>query len=96
MLVLPPGAPREPNRSIDLEPASLQMSALIPRDDGYDLRLLNASASPQEGVVRIQPLPRNVTWVSLAGDLNEQLAVKDGAYQIRLRPWEIATLRVER
>jgi alpha-mannosidase len=96
MLVLPPGAPREPGRSIELEPDSLQMSALIPRDDGFDLRLLNASASSRDGVVHIRPLPRSISWISLAGELKERLTEDEGAYRIKLKAWEIVTLRVQR
>lgn len=93
-LVLPPGAPRGPHRSINLEPESLQMTAMVPRDGGYDLRVLNASASPHDGVVRIEPLPREVTWVTLGGDVKEGLSARDGAFHLPLRQWEIATLTV--
>lgn len=96
LLVLPPGAPRQPDRSISLEPESLQMTALVPGDDGYDLRLLNASARPQDGAVRIEPQPREVRSVTLGGEVKERLSEHGGAYRLGLRPWEIATLRVRR
>ncbi len=96
LFVLPPGAPREPPRSVILEPESLQMTALIPRNHGYDLRLLNASADPKDGVVRIEPHPKGVTVVTLAGEVKERLSDSEGAYRLGLRPWEIATLRVRR
>jgi len=96
MLVLPPGTVPDPDRSIELEPDSLQMTALIPREGGYDLRLLNASTSSSDGVVHIRPHPRSVSWVSLAGELKQRLAGEEGAYRVGLKAWEIATLRVQR
>ena len=72
------------------------MTALIPREGGYDLRLLNASTSSSDGVVHIRPHPRSVSWVSLAGEHKQRLAGEEGAYRVGLKAWEIATLRVQR
>ncbi len=83
------GAPR-----IHLEPEALQMTACVPRSQGYDLRLLNASNAPRAGRVRLEPLPSEVRWVTLAGVLREKLSAVDGSFQLALRPWEIATLQV--
>lgn len=80
--------------SIELEPDCIQMTACIPRPSGYELRVLNASDQPRVAVVRLQPLPANIAWLTLAGDVLEPLSRADGVIRRSLRPWEIATLRV--
>jgi alpha-mannosidase len=82
------------HQSIDLEPPSIQMTALIPRPEGYDIRLLNASDRPHRARVAIQPLPVAVSAVRLVGEQRTAPAMIDGRYELGLRPWEIATLRV--
>jgi alpha-mannosidase len=81
---------------IELEPDSIQMTALTPRPGGYDLRFLNASDASREAHVRLEPRPADVTLVTLGGVVRERLAPKDGALGIRVRPWEIVTLRATR
>ncbi len=88
------GEPVSTQARIHLEPSCLQMTACIPRADGYDLRLLNASDRPQSGLVRLQPAPREVRRVTLGGAEVERLAPKGDGLDLRLGPWEIATLRV--
>jgi hypothetical protein len=82
------------HESIELEPDSVQMTALIPRPDGYDLRVVNASDRPHRARVAIRPLPVEVASVSLAGEKRSTPAAVDGRYELGLRRWEIATLRV--
>jgi alpha-mannosidase len=81
---------------IELEPDSIQMTALTPQPGGYDLRFLNASDASREARVRLEPQPADVTLVTLGGVVRERLAPKDGALGIRVRPWEIVTLRATR
>jgi hypothetical protein len=81
---------------IELDPDCIQMTALIPRPGGYDLRFLNTSDSRSEAQVRIQPEPADMRVVTLGGVLGERLVAKGGIARIPLRPWEIVTLRVLR
>lgn len=90
------GEPVSRAARIHLEPSCLQMTACIPRAEGYELRLLNASDQPQQGVVRLQPAPRAVRRVTLGGEEVEHLVPTTDGLPLRLRPWEIATLRVSR
>ncbi len=86
--------PRRAPARIHLEPEGLQMTACIPRPYGYDLRLLNASDAETRARVRLAPPPAEARWVSLGGETRERLSPVDGSLRFRLRPWEIATLRV--
>ena len=79
---------------IELSPDSIQMTALLPRRQGYDLRLLNASDAPHEATIELQPQPAEASAVTLAGDPLAPLAVGDGAVRLSLPAWGIATLRV--
>jgi mannosylglycerate hydrolase len=81
---------------IELDPDSIQMTALLPRPGGYDLRLLNASDAAHEASVHLQPEPAEITSITLGGDLRAQLALRDGVVRLSLPPWGIATLRVTR
>ena len=81
---------------MELDPDCIQLTALLPRPGGYDLRLLNASDAPREARVRLQPQPADVIVITLGGDPGDQLLQKDGACSIPVRPWEIVTLRVTR
>ncbi len=81
---------------IELEPDCIQMTALLPRPGGYDLRFLNASDESREALVRLQPQPADVKVITLGGVMREQLAPKRGVLRIPVRPWEIVTLRATR
>jgi mannosylglycerate hydrolase len=81
---------------IELDPDCIQMTALVPRSGGYDLRFLNASDAPHEARVRLRPDSKDIAVVSLGGVLGERLAPNDGVVAIAVRPWEIVTLRVSR
>jgi alpha-mannosidase len=81
---------------IELDPDCIQMTALIPRPGGYDLRFLNVSDSRSEAQVRIQPEPADMRVVALGGVVGERLVAKSGIARIPVRPWEIVTLRVLR
>ena len=81
---------------IELEPDCIQMTALVPRAGGYDLRILNASDQSREALVRLQPEPAAVTVVTLGGVAREQPAAKGGVLRLPVRPWEIVTLRATR
>jgi alpha-mannosidase len=87
--LVPGPAPR-----IELAPDTIQMTALIPRPHGYDLRLLNASDVPGEAIVQFDPAPAAVTSITLAGDLRESLTSSGGAVRLSMPAWGIATLRV--
>jgi alpha-mannosidase len=81
---------------IELDPDCIQMTALVPRPGGYDLRFLNASAASREARIRLQPKPAAVTAISLGGDSSAPLRPTDGVFRRPVRPWEIVTLRVMR
>ena len=96
-LVLGRGAPANTAPPvIELEPDCIQMTALLPRAGGYDLRFLNASNESREARVRLQPQPADARVVTLGGVVREQLALKDGVVRIPVRPWEIVTVRATR
>jgi alpha-mannosidase len=80
--------------AIDCSPPSIQMTACIPGADSYDLRLLNASERPADAVIRLAPQPRAVSARTLGGSSPRPLSAGDGTVQLRMRAWEIATLRV--
>jgi alpha-mannosidase len=81
---------------IELEPASIQMTACVPRVDGFDLRLVNASDQPTEARLHLQPRPADVTLTSLSGGREQTLPSADGLTVISMRPWQIATLQIRR
>ena len=81
---------------IELAPDVIQMTALLPRPDGYELRILNASDEPQEARVRLQPQPADVRVVTLGDVERERLAPKGGLLRIPVKPWEIVTVRATR
>ena len=81
---------------IELDPGCIQMTALVPRPGGYELRFLNASEASCGVRVRLQPQPGEVTVITLGGDLREPLMPKAGVFRMPVRPWEIVTLRVSR
>ena len=81
---------------IELEPECMQMTALLPRPGGYDLRFFNASGESREARIRLQPQPADATVVTLGGVERERLAPKDGILRIPVRPWEIVTVRATR
>jgi alpha-mannosidase len=81
---------------IELEPDCIQMTALMPRPGGYDLRFLNASDESREALVRLQPQPADVKVISLGGAVREQLAPQGDVLRIPVRPWEIVTLGATR
>ncbi len=81
---------------IELDPDCIQMTALVPRPGGYDLRLVNASPASREARVRLQPQPATVTAINLNGDSGETLLGNDGVFTRWVRPWEIVSLRVTR
>jgi len=83
-----------PGARIELAPDSIQMTALVPHPQGYDLRVLNASDTPRDATIDWEPTPTEVTSITLAGDLRESLVINDGAVRLALPAWGIATLRV--
>jgi len=83
-----------PGTRIEVAPDSVQMTALVPRPDGYDLRVLNASDAPQEASIDFEPAPVEVTAITLAGEPLGSLLVGDGVVRLALPAWKIATLRV--
>jgi len=72
------------------------MTACMPRTNGFELRLLNASDRARQARVRFQPRPKTVVRISLGGEPQEPLDSSNDGVTLSLRPWEIATLRVSR
>jgi alpha-mannosidase len=85
-----------PAPMIELEPDCTQLTACIPRPDGYELRILNASDHPQAATVRLAPAPTDIVTVSLGGSIGHRPIGSNGRIELALRAWEIATLRVSR
>jgi mannosylglycerate hydrolase len=91
------GPRRQPvARGIELDPPCVQMSACIPRADGFDLRILNAADHETEALALIQPLPGAVFVVDLLGEVQAPSAITAAGVRLSLRPWQIATLRIVR
>jgi 2-O-(6-phospho-alpha-D-mannosyl)-D-glycerate hydrolase len=83
-------------RLIEFSPNSIQMTACIPGQDGYRLRILNASERSTQAVIRLRPVPSAVTATTLGGDQERALALAGEEARLLMRPWEIATLQVRR
>jgi alpha-mannosidase len=81
---------------VELDPDCIQMTALLPRPGGYDLRFVNASDAAGEARIRFQPHPAEVRVITLGGELRQRLTASDGMVRVAVRPWEIVTLRVTR
>jgi alpha-mannosidase len=83
-----------PGTRIELAPDSIQMTALVPRRDGYDLRVLNASDAPQDASIYFEPAPAEISSITFDGESRESLIVRDAVVRLALPAWRIATLRV--
>jgi alpha-mannosidase len=81
---------------VELEPDCIQMTACVQQGAGFAVRLLNASDRAHAAGVRLRPRPTTVERISLAGDLQQPVALGDDGLRLSMRPWEIATLRVSR
>ncbi len=79
---------------LEIEPSSVQLSALVRSEHGLALRVVNASDEP--ATARIVPgvtLPSNETWVvNILGERLAPCAREGDAVVLPLRPWEIATI----
>jgi alpha-mannosidase len=83
--------------SIQIDPDSVQLTACVPRPDGYDLRLLNAADRGAQAALRISPAPSSVSRLDLGGELRGSLPTGSGGLlELPMGSWEIATLRVAR
>ncbi|HEY9286861.1 MAG TPA: glycoside hydrolase family 38 C-terminal domain-containing protein [Candidatus Dormibacteraeota bacterium] len=80
--------------TIDLSPASIQLTACIPTNGGYELRLLNASERPADAVIRLAPQPGAIIARTLDGSSARPLSASDGRVRLSMRAWEIVTLGV--
>jgi alpha-mannosidase len=80
---------------IELEPDCVQITACIPTEDGYHLRILNASDDSTDGTVRLEPAPRSASLTTVGRTSSERLRINQGL-RLRLRPWQIATLAIVR
>lgn len=87
---------RPPAPLVELEPASVQLTACLPTATGFELRLLNAADDAATAVIRMSPTPLSATRVTLAGEMRDRLAGMDAAMRVSLRAWEIATIRIAR
>lgn len=99
LVALVPGSGQRPPGAapvLELEPDCVQMAACIPRADGYDLRILNASDHQHQARLRLAPAPASVVQLTLGGVTHTDLAGVDGTFRLAMRAWEIATLRVNR
>jgi hypothetical protein len=72
------------------------MTACIPRPDGFDLRLLNASDAGQEASVDYWPTPAEFVRLTLDDAVGGPIIVEQGVAHFATRPWEITTIRIRR
>jgi alpha-mannosidase len=87
---LPPHA-----EAVRIEPASVQMSALTKDGEAAFLRVYNASDDEVRARIAVPATWREMRAhvVGLHGDERAPLEVADGAVELPLRGWEIATVR---
>jgi len=83
-----------PSPRIELAPDAIQMTALLPHPDGYELRVLNASDAAHDATIQLEPQPAEVTPITLAGDPQASLAIAGGMVRFSMPAWGIATLRI--
>jgi hypothetical protein len=82
---------------VEIEDPDLQMTAAEPREDGsLRLRLLNAVSGARAVALRLAPGLACTGVVDLADrpDPATPLRRADGALELTLRPWQLATLRL--
>jgi alpha-mannosidase len=99
LLPLQPGTGerrRGATQVIEFEPACVQLTACSPTAGGFDLRILNAGDEATSAVLRLRPKPSAVTRLTLGGEPLQGPEQIGDQFRVRLRPWEIATLRIER
>jgi mannosylglycerate hydrolase len=82
--------------SLTITPEAVQMTACVPRRDGFDLRIVNASTRPTQARLILAPPALEATSISLGGVEGQPLEVSDGALGLPMRAWEIATIRIRR
>ena len=82
--------------TLEIQPASVEPSAIVPGEDVVDVRVFNASPEPVDATVRVRaPLPDAAAEiVDLRGSVVSPCDIVDGLVRLRLRAWEIATLRL--
>jgi mannosylglycerate hydrolase len=94
-LVAGHGPARTISPKIELSPDCIQMTACIPRPDGFDLRILNASDTRRQARLELRPRPTRVTSLTIGGETMHEWSA-DTWIDLSMRPWEIATLRAVR
>ena len=80
----------------DLEPASVQLSSLTKSGASVTCRVFNASDEAVDARIHVAE-----TWadmparlVELLGEESETLLTNDGVIALKLRPWEIASIKL--
>ena len=91
-----PAAAAGPPPVLELDPDCVQMTACIPRRDGFELRLLNASDSAQQAKLVCMPAAAELSRLTLGGATLDPIGLDRGVGRLDLRAWEITTIRVRR
>ena len=83
---------------VEIEPATLVLSALKPAEDGDGVivRVYNIADEPVKGRVRLNAAFGKVERVNLNEEEAEALDAREGGVELSLRPNEIVTLRFTR
>jgi len=81
---------------LQIEPASVQLSALVRENGSLACRIYNASAEPARARITFGPVlqVRDASLVGLLGDVRAPVEVEGNTAAVDLRAWEIATLRL--
>jgi len=81
---------------LQLEPSSIQLSALTKNGSTLTCRVYNASDAPTDARIHVADMWRDMParLVGLLGEEREELRSNHGVIALKLRPWEIATIKL--
>jgi alpha-mannosidase len=83
-------------RALQLEPSSVQLSALTKSGATLTCRVFNASDEAVDAAFHVAEMwaDKPVRLVGLLGEESETLLSNDGVIALKLRPWEIASIKL--
>ncbi|MFO7966629.1 MAG: glycoside hydrolase family 38 C-terminal domain-containing protein [Archaeoglobaceae archaeon] len=81
---------------VSIEPDNLVMTALKPSEDleGLVLRFYEASGEDTEGTVTLFTAPKRIVTTNLVEEEQEELEVNNNSIQLKIKPFEIVTLKI--
>jgi len=80
---------------LSVSPQAVRLSALYVKEDAAVLRVYNASAEPQQGLIVLPDAPGEATLVDFhLNRLDGDVEVSGKELTLGLKPWQIATVRI--